>query len=250
MSGESSVAAPGPWLARLPLLLSIVAGLTDVTTFVLLGGVFSAHITGNLVVLAADLATGRPVGATTVLAVPFFVAIAAVVTALAARSARPPSWWVTPLLAAQCVFLAAAGTVSTVFDASASPHGAAAIVTGLLAVAAMAVQNALLHVAFTASPSTAVMTGNVVEATVSGIRVLVGRPGQASADRAAWRRTWPLIAGFLAGCLAGAAACWAMHDPGWVLPVAAALAVAVAFAVGSDRQRPAVGDRRAASSVG
>src|SRR5262245_28835901 len=45
------------WL--LPALLSMVAGSMDVVGFLALGGLFPAHITGNLVVLAAHYTTGR-----------------------------------------------------------------------------------------------------------------------------------------------------------------------------------------------
>ncbi|MBM9468881.1 YoaK family protein [Nakamurella leprariae] len=235
-------ATTGP--GRLPLALSVVAGLTDVTTFVLLHGVFSAHITGNLVVLAADVGTGRSVNLASVLAIPCFVAVAALVTAVITRSARPAASWTVPLLTAQAVLLAGAAAVGIGFRVSTHPGTALAAITGLLAVAAMAVQNALLHVAVPGSPTTAVMTGNVVEATVAGVRVLLGRAGSRSsgrgpdpADRAAWRRTWPLLTGFLAGCLVGAAVCGAVDDLGSLAPFAAALVVVLVPAL---RNRTAV----------
>ena len=45
------------WL--LPALLSTTAGAVDVIGFLALGGLFTAHITGNLVILAAHYVTGR-----------------------------------------------------------------------------------------------------------------------------------------------------------------------------------------------
>ena len=96
-------------------------------------------------------------------------------------------------------------------------------------IAAMAVQNALLHVGFARSPTTAVMTGNVVGATVSGVRLLVGGTGATPQDRAAWRRTWPLIVGFLAGCLVGGIACRLLGDLAALVPMAAAVVVAIMF---------------------
>jgi uncharacterized membrane protein YoaK (UPF0700 family) len=44
------------WL--LPAVLSTTAGAVDVIGFLALGGLFTAHITGNLVVLAAHYVTG------------------------------------------------------------------------------------------------------------------------------------------------------------------------------------------------
>jgi uncharacterized membrane protein YoaK (UPF0700 family) len=40
----------------LPGVLSVIAGSTDVISFLGLGGLFTAHITGNLVILAAHIA--------------------------------------------------------------------------------------------------------------------------------------------------------------------------------------------------
>ena len=39
--------------ARLPPFLSVIAGMVDLTGFFTLGHIFTAHITGNLVVAAA-----------------------------------------------------------------------------------------------------------------------------------------------------------------------------------------------------
>src|ERR1700741_4201511 len=65
-----------PLCARLlPGLLSVVAGSVDVIGFLLLGGLFTAHITGNLVVLAAHVLTGRATALAPLLSVPVFVVV-------------------------------------------------------------------------------------------------------------------------------------------------------------------------------
>jgi hypothetical protein len=42
----------------LPTVLSVIAGSVDVISFLGLGGLFTAHVTGNLVILAAHLVDG------------------------------------------------------------------------------------------------------------------------------------------------------------------------------------------------
>jgi Protein of unknown function (DUF1275) len=56
MSAPTAPRRPG-WL--LSAVLSTTAGAVDVVGFLALGGLFTAHITGNLVVVAAHYATGR-----------------------------------------------------------------------------------------------------------------------------------------------------------------------------------------------
>src|SRR5258706_16429427 len=67
--GESSLSA-----RLLPTVLSIIAGSVDAISFLGLGGLFTAHVTGNLVVLVAHLATGSRVPVANILSVPVFVA--------------------------------------------------------------------------------------------------------------------------------------------------------------------------------
>jgi uncharacterized membrane protein YoaK (UPF0700 family) len=46
----------GGWL--LTFILSVTAGAVDIIGFLALGGLLSAHITGNLVIVAANYVTG------------------------------------------------------------------------------------------------------------------------------------------------------------------------------------------------
>src|SRR5215831_19870062 len=65
--------APQALAQRLPPLLSVIAGMVDLTGFLTLGNVFTAHITGNLVLVAAVLVRGRPANVAQVLAIPVFM---------------------------------------------------------------------------------------------------------------------------------------------------------------------------------
>ncbi|WP_328321509.1 DUF1275 domain-containing protein [Kribbella sp. NBC_00382] len=195
-----------------PFLLSFVAGMVDVTSYVLLHGLFTAHITGNVVVLAADAAVHRPVRATVVLAVAVFIAVTAALTVVVDRSQRPPYRWAAPFLWLQFALLVAAALL-------AGPGVETAV--ALLAVAAMACQNALLHLTFRRAPSTAVMTGNIVASTVALVGLATGRsrtPATRAADRVAWTTLRPLLFGFVAGCVLGAAASEVVDRLAWLVP--------------------------------
>ena len=65
------------WL--LPIVLSTTAGAVDVIGFLALGGLFTAHITGNLVVLAAHYVTGGFSQIGPLLSVPVFVLVLGIV---------------------------------------------------------------------------------------------------------------------------------------------------------------------------
>ena len=63
------------WLSILPLVLSLIASSTDTIGILRLNGLFTAHITGNQVVLATHLVSGDPAIVSYVLAVPIFAAV-------------------------------------------------------------------------------------------------------------------------------------------------------------------------------
>src|SRR5215470_14736972 len=66
------------WL--LPAVLSTTAGAMDVIGFLALGGLFTAHITGNVVILAAHYVVGCFGEVGPLLSVPVYVAILGAVT--------------------------------------------------------------------------------------------------------------------------------------------------------------------------
>ena len=64
----------------MPPVLSIIAGMVDVIGFLSLG-LFTAHVTGNLVVIAAQVVRGGPPHLAQILAVPVFMIAAGVAVA-------------------------------------------------------------------------------------------------------------------------------------------------------------------------
>src|SRR5215472_8011359 len=73
---------------QLPPLLSVIAGMVDLTGFFMLGNIFTAHITGNLVVASAVAVRGAPLNPTQLLAIPAFIAAMALVWLISELSNR------------------------------------------------------------------------------------------------------------------------------------------------------------------
>ena len=190
----------------LPLVLSVIAGSVDIIGFLALGGLFSAHITGNIVVLAAKLVAGEAAPVSYLISVPIFIFVLAMTKLLAVGLGRLHLASLTPLLLLQLLLLAAALVPGVGAGEHIDPNSGPMIFVGMMCVSAMAVQNALVRLSIQGAPSTAVLTTNITLATMDLGELLLGRDRASSikaGDRV--RHTWPAIAGFLLGCALGAA---------------------------------------------
>jgi uncharacterized membrane protein YoaK (UPF0700 family) len=207
---------------RLPTLLSVIAGMVDLIGFLTLGNIFTAHITGNLVVLAAVLVRGGPLNLAQALAIPVFILAVAAIWLLVGTSRRRGPSLARLLLLIQFLLLAGVLIFSVVTNPSASPHGLMAGIAVMIAVSAMACQYALLRLAVPGALSTAVMTGNLTNTVLSLLDTL--SPTQPLMEGASERlkRSLHLLCGFLVGCVVAAAAVSLLGDWAWSFPVALA----------------------------
>jgi uncharacterized membrane protein YoaK (UPF0700 family) len=206
------------WL--LTAVLSVTAGAVDVIGFLALGGLFTAHITGNVVVLAAHYVTGGFSEVGPLLAVPVFIVVLGAVT-FASKSIQGVGYSSRrALLVLQAILLAGCLGLGVGLGPFANPDSPKAVLVGMLAVAAMATQNALVKLALPGLPSTAVMTTNITQLTIDVATLLWSR-GKGEDLAPVFRRagvTVPSILGFVAGCAAGAVLevrtnLWAMALP-------------------------------------
>jgi len=108
---------------RLPPLLSIIAGMVDLTGFFTLGNIFTAHVTGNLVLAAAAAVRGGPLNLAQALAIPVFIVAVAGTWLIAQASHRNGPALARVLLVVQFVLLAAVLTFSVLTKPSTNPHG-------------------------------------------------------------------------------------------------------------------------------
>jgi uncharacterized membrane protein YoaK (UPF0700 family) len=214
--------------ARLPPLLSVIAGMVDLTGFFTLGNIFTAHVTGNLVVIAAEAVRGGPLNLAQTLSVPVFILAVAAVWLLDRASGRRGPALTRLLLLVQFLLLTGILILSVITKPSTNPHGLMAGIAVMMAVSAMACQFALFRLALPGGISTAVMTGNLTNTVLSLMDMLSHRGLSMTADAGRLKRSLHLLFGFLVGCIVAAAAISLLADWAWSLPVALA-AVAVAL---------------------
>jgi uncharacterized membrane protein YoaK (UPF0700 family) len=206
----------------LPILLAVVAGAVDTTSFLSLSGLFAAHITGNFVVLGATLVLGQPRGVWSKLAaLPVFV-LGVWLASLAVDRLHPRDPQ-RPLLAAELVLVLGALMITVARGPFADADHPWGFAVGMLLVAAMAIQNAFGPLAARDAPPTAVMTSNMTRLFVD-LALLLARTeadrqarqtAQLQARQVAWQG-----AGFLLGCAAAALSHVVLRD--WALAVPAA----------------------------
>ena len=133
-------------LRLLPFVLSMIAGSTDVIGFLGLGGLFTAHITGNLVILAAHVVSGGDAQIAAMLSVPVFMVALGLTRLLAGGLEALGLASLRPLLLLQFLLLAGFLVSCVAAGPGIDPNAANTVLAGMFGVSAMAVQNALVQI--------------------------------------------------------------------------------------------------------
>jgi uncharacterized membrane protein YoaK (UPF0700 family) len=121
---------------------------------------FIAHITGNLVSLAAHIVADDQVSLARIISFPVFIVALAVTRLPAAGLERMHVTSLRPLLLLQFLLLTGFLALCVGGGSRLDLNAAKATVAGMLGISAMAVQNALVQISLKESPSTCVMTTN------------------------------------------------------------------------------------------
>ena len=206
----------------------MIAGSADVASF--LGfAVFSAHVTGNLVILIAHIVARKEENECLILSLLIFVLILCCTRVLVSALEAFNMAALRPLLWLQ--FLMLTGSFALCL-ASGRNNGTATFGTALaaqLSVAAMAVQNGLVQLLFPKASSTTVMTTNLTRLIMDAGGSLMGRDpaGRIEARRRA-NETWPVVVGFAAGAGLGAGCFAAIGNKSLGLPAGLALVAVLA----------------------
>jgi uncharacterized membrane protein YoaK (UPF0700 family) len=190
--------------ATLPLLLSLNAGYVDTAGFLALQGLFTAHVTGNFVTLGASLALGTSGALAKLLALPIFCAVVIAVrllnTVLSNRH-----WPAFEVLIALKVLLLIIGAALAIrfgpFQDVGSPQ---AVLTGMVLVGAMAIQNAFHRFYLGSAPPSTLMTGTTTQVMIDLADRIYAPKGTESQPGARLVQMSTNILFFAIGCAAAA----------------------------------------------
>ena len=200
--------AEAPVARALGYLLGFNAGYVDTAGFLALGGLFTAHVTGNFVTLGASLIRHGSDGAISKLsALPVFciaVLLASMgSSALLARQRAP----LFSLVAVKILLLLVAAVLMIGAGPFPSADAPLAFVAGMSMVCAMAVQNAMQRMHLGSLPPSTLMTGNTTQVMIDLADLLRNVQGDArSAALGRMQKMVPAIASFALGCALAALA--------------------------------------------
>lgn len=202
--------------------LSFLAGYVDTAGFIALFGLFTAHVTGNFVLLGRALVEPHHDVQLKLLAFPAFIAAVALCHLLVLRWRRGAGNALRRALLLQLGLLLAAaicGWLAAPIRGSGAPL---AMLSGLLCTAGMGVQNAYGKLLLPQLAATTVMTGNVTQLVIDAIDAARGaRPAPAEK----WKLLWPVLS-FAAGAFGGALAVSRCGMAALLLPCALLAALA------------------------
>jgi uncharacterized membrane protein YoaK (UPF0700 family) len=212
-------------------VLAAVAGWVDALGFFALAGVFTAHLTGNLVLIGEEVVRGTDGLLPKLLVFPAFfagVVLAALVHAAWKKRGRSS---VRAVLLAEAVavtgFMFAGHAAGPVRDAGdMQPLALLAVLLGALA---MGVQNAEGRLALRELGSTAVMTTNITQLLLDVVNAVRAQPAD---RRRAWKRVRRQSAPVLAFSIGAIVAAFVYLAAGFwgLLPAILALVVLATFA--------------------
>jgi uncharacterized membrane protein YoaK (UPF0700 family) len=187
---------------RSATVLAAAAGFVDTLGFVALFGLFTAHVTGNFVLIGSELAKPGHSVLLKLLVFPAFISAVAVSRLINLHCERRDRSSVRPLLLLEAVFLLIfmlAGMVATPIESSESLM---AIAAGLAGAIAMGFQNGLGRLALSSLSPTTVMTGNVTQLVIDLVDLAIGI-GTPDTRARLGKQLAPVI-GFALGAFAGA----------------------------------------------
>lgn len=195
---------PASLRPALPLLLSVNAGFVDTAGFLALQGLFTAHVTGNFVTLGASLVLGTSGAIAKLLALPVFCAVVIASRLLSSALSRRGLPALKILLAVKLALLIAGAALAIHFGPFANGDAAPAVLTGMVLVSAMEIQNAVHRIHLGSAPPRTLMTGTTTQIMIDLADVLQGPKSETGASGQWLTRMSTNIFAFALGCAAAA----------------------------------------------
>lgn len=219
----------------LPILMGFNGGFVDTAGFLALHGLFTAHVTGNFVTLGAALVLGTSGTVAKLLALPVFC-IVIVLTRMISFSLPPIGLPILrTMLAVKLLLLILAAFLAIHYGPFPEGDTLPAIVTGMVLVSAMAIQNAAQRIHMGSTPPTTIMTGTTTQIMIDIGDVLHTRrvvsPEARAAVRERLKKMSTAVLVFALGCAAGALLYSQLHT--WCFAIPPLLAAPLLFMQGS-----------------
>lgn len=189
----------------LSLLMSLNAGFVDTAGFLALQGLFTAHVTGNFVTFGATMVQGTSGGLAKLLALPVFclVVMSTRIFSFALPSIGLPIF--RSMLVLKVILLAIGATLAVRFGPFPQGDSLQAICTGMVLVAAMAIQNAAHRIHMGTEPPSTLMTGTTTQIMIDVADHMRGAPASVlTIARPRLAKMAANVAAFAFGCAAGA----------------------------------------------
>lgn len=210
---------------RIAALAAFTAGFIDTVGFVGLFGLFTAHVTGNFVLIGAAIVNHQSGIIAKLLALPIFI-VAVALTSLFLRRCRKTGRQAAPaLLVIQILLLAAFMIAGLTFAPFKNGDQPLTILTGMLGVLAMGVHNAASRTLFAHLSPTTVMTGNVTQIVLDVVE-LTDRDADPAA-RARIAKMLPSVIAFLVGAIGGGVGFYTLGFWSVTIAIAAILTVLI-----------------------
>jgi uncharacterized membrane protein YoaK (UPF0700 family) len=198
--------------------MGFLAGYVDTLGFSALFGLFTAHVTGNFVLIAVALADpGQTPTLLKLLAFPAFILGVAAARLLVAGCERRGRSAVKPSYLLQLVLLLGFMVCGMLAEPVGDKAGALAMAAGLFGAAAMGAHSAASKLLLAHLAPTSMMTGNVTQLVIDTVDRLRGAADAATKARCA-KFFWPVLA-FALGCGAAAFAYLAVGFVALMVPV-------------------------------
>ncbi|KQQ40159.1 hypothetical protein ASF61_05080 [Duganella sp. Leaf126] len=205
------------------IALAFLGGYVDTLGFIALFGLFTAHVTGNFVLIGRALVEPAYDIIPKLLVFPVFIVFVAIARMLILhweRSSRPA---LRNSYLLQLVLLCAGLACGVLASPMANAHQPMSLLTGMLCAGAMATQNAYGKLLLGKAAATTVMTGNVTQLVIELTDALRGDGAALIRCKALAR---PVLA-FAVGCILGAYGYLAFGFSGLLLPCLVLVGMAV-----------------------